>query len=87
MGNKQIQNRLISIPGWFYINRFWCIEFQYPPVKMATVFKTWTKFLAKIDVLNLWEFKHNIADVIKSWCFFIVFYLLEIMTAADSPAE
>ena len=54
---------------------------------MATAFKTWTKFLAKIDVLNLWEFKHNIADVIKSWCFFIVFYLLEIMTAADSQAE
>ena len=31
---------------------------------MATAFKIWTKFLAKIDVLNLWEFKHNIADVI-----------------------
>ena len=54
---------------------------------MATAFKTWTKFLAKIDVLNVWEFKHNIVDVIKSWYFFIVIYLLEIMTAANSQAE
>ena len=43
---------------------------QYSPVKMATAFKTWTTYLAKVDVLNLWEFIHNIADVIKSWCFF-----------------
>ena len=54
---------------------------------MATAFKTWTTYLAKIDVLNLWEFKQNIADVIKSWFFFIVIYLLEIVTAADSQAD